>query len=71
MIDHAGLYCNKMDRIHITIYVDDLKIVDADDAFISNVKRLPFERFKMKDLGPAIYYLGIDIVRIDTTITLR
>jgi transposase InsO family protein len=66
-----GLYYNKTDEIYITIYVDDLKIVGADDTLISNVKKLLSGRFRMKDLGPATHYLGMEIVRTDTTITLR
>ena len=65
-----GLYY-KSGEIYITIYVDDLKLVDTDDVFITNVKKLLSGRFKMKDLGPAIYYLGMEIVRTDTIITLR
>src|SRR5207248_7199937 len=34
-------------------------------------KNLLSGRFKMKDLGPATHYLGMEIVRTPTTITLR
>jgi transposase InsO family protein len=67
--DH-GLYF-KPGEIYITIYVDDLKLIGADDALIASVKNLLSGRFKMKDLGPATHYLGLEIVRTDTTLTLR
>ena len=65
-----GLYY-KPGEIYITIYVNDLKLVNIDDILITNVKKLLSGRFKIKDLGPAIYYLGMEIVQINTTITFR
>src|SRR6266498_3364955 len=67
--DHRLYY--KPGEIYITIYIDDLKLINTDDVLITNVKKLLSERFKIKDLGPTIYYLKIEIVQIDTTITLQ
>ncbi len=61
----------KSGEIYITIYIDDLKFVDTNDIFITNVKKLLFGRFKIKNLNLAIYYFKIKIVRIDTIITFR
>jgi hypothetical protein len=68
--DH-GLFYNKEKGVYITIYVDDLKIVGADDGLISNVKRQLSAKFKMKDLRPATHYLGMKVIRTETAITLR
>src|SRR6266536_1967053 len=58
--DHELYY--KSGEIYITIYVDDLKLINTDDVFITNIKKLLFERFKMKNLGLATYYLKIEII---------
>jgi hypothetical protein len=47
----------------LLLYVDDILLVGLSDG-ISNVKRMIMPLYKMKDLGPAIYYLGIDISTI-------
>jgi len=68
--DH-GLFHHKTKGIYITVYVDDLQIVGADECFISDVKKQLAARFKMKDLGPATHYLGMEIVRTGTALILR
>ena len=47
----------------LLLYVDDILLLGPSDG-ISNVKRMIMPLYKMKDLGPAIYYLGIDIQRL-------
>jgi len=66
-----GLFYNKTDDIYITIYVDDLKIVGADDRLILKVKKQLSMRFKVKNLGPATHYLGMEIIRTGMALVLR
>src|ERR1700675_3369889 len=57
-----GLFYNKAEQTYITIYVDDLKIVGANDSVIFKIKEQLSNRFKMKDLRPATHYLGMKII---------
>jgi len=55
---------HKSDSITIIIlYVDDLLIAGSDRAIVRNVKYEFAERYKMKDLGQASEFLGINITR--------
>ncbi|SRR6266498_2785587 len=67
--DHELYY--KSGEIYITIYVDDLKLINTDDVLITNVKKLLSKKFKIKNLNLITHYLKIKIVQTDTIITLR
>jgi hypothetical protein len=47
----------------IAVYVDDLLIVGPDKKKIKNIKSQLSSRFKMTDLGPCEYYLGMTVRR--------
>lgn len=47
----------------IGLYVDDLLILSKSKSGIEGVKQLLHKEYKMKDLGPAQYILGIQIRR--------
>jgi Reverse transcriptase (RNA-dependent DNA polymerase) len=49
--------------IIIAVYVDDLQIFGPSIEDICFLKKQLTNRFKMTDLGPASYYLGIQITR--------
>ena len=55
--DEDGLPCI------IAIYVDDLLITAKNDALVTEVKGLLKERFKIKELGPINWILGIAVER--------
>ncbi|XP_074298861.1 uncharacterized protein LOC141629822 [Silene latifolia] len=50
-------------RLHVLIYVDDLVIAGNDSMAISVFKDYLNKCFKMKDLGPLNYFLGIEVAR--------
>lgn len=50
-------------QLNVLVYVDDLIISDNDSAAISLFKAYLVDCFKMKDLGPLKYYLGIEVAR--------
>lgn len=54
-------------RLIIATYVDDLLILGRDQEAIACVKKALSERFKMSDLGPVAHYLGVKVVREDTS----
>ena len=60
--DH-GLYSRGSghDLILLALYVDDLLIAGANPAQVDTVKGKLASVFKMKDLGPASYFLGMRI----------
>lgn len=55
----------------IAIYVDDLLIAGPDKARIQGLKTALSSHFKMTDLGPCSYYLGMEVTRDRLNRTLR
>ncbi|KAH9113686.1 hypothetical protein LEN26_013109 [Aphanomyces euteiches] len=49
----------------VGVYVDDLILLSQSRTSLSNIKRDLSHRFKMKDLGPLRYCLGVEILRLD------
>ncbi|KAG7546410.1 Integrase catalytic core [Arabidopsis suecica] len=49
--------------LHIIVYVDDLVICGNDASVIAKFKTYLSQCFKMKDLGPLKYFLGIEVAR--------
>jgi hypothetical protein len=49
--------------IIIVIYVDDLIITGNSDAYISDLKKLLKQKFKMKDLEELHYFLDIEVIQ--------
>ncbi len=47
----------------LAVYVDDLLLVAPDEQEIARMKKGLMDRFKMKDLGPLHYLLGLRIVQ--------
>ncbi|XP_021738813.1 uncharacterized protein LOC110705279 [Chenopodium quinoa] len=50
-------------QITVLVYVDDLIISGNDSAALSVFKAYLCDCFKMKDLGPLKYFLGIEVAR--------
>lgn len=60
-VSKHGLYANdvdKLSRIIICLYVDDLLITGADEVEIRKVKTKLMQEFEMFDLGNLSYFLG-------------
>ncbi|KAG7558923.1 Ribonuclease H-like superfamily [Arabidopsis thaliana x Arabidopsis arenosa] len=49
--------------LHVIVYVDDLVICGNDASVIAKFKAYLSQCFKMKDLGPLKYFLGIEVAR--------
>jgi len=58
--DHSMFVRN---GVIITVYVDDFLLVGKDKSAIQNVKQCLNDTFKMSDLGPVSYYLGMKVER--------
>ena len=50
-------------QINVLVYVDDLIISGNDSATLCTFKAYLSDCFKMKDLGPLKYFLGIEVAR--------
>lgn len=59
------------DGIILAIYVDDLLIAGESKLDIDTVKAALSKRFKMSDLGPCHFYLGMEVIRDRPRRTLR
>lgn len=58
-----GLYArgDGSGRLLVGVYVDDLVIVGGDSGMIKGFKEQMKAEFKMSDLGPLSFYLGIEV----------
>ena len=54
----------------ILVWVDDIILATKHDKIMENVKEKFKGRFKMKDLGPISYFLGIQFSQMDGVITI-
>nr|KYP54918.1 Retrovirus-related Pol polyprotein from transposon TNT 1-94 [Cajanus cajan] len=54
----------------LLIYVDDLILAGTDIYEINSVKQHLHDSFRIKDLGPLKYFLGLEIARSSTGITV-
>lgn len=70
--DHS-LFIKYVDRffLAILVYVDDILIVDNDDSAVSHFKDVLKSPFKLRDLGPAKYFLSFEIARNATGISIN
>ncbi|WVZ96400.1 hypothetical protein U9M48_042040 [Paspalum notatum var. saurae] len=57
-------------RTLVGVYVDDLIIVGSSCQKVEEFKRQMKKEFKMSDLGPLSFYLGIEVQQVEGVITL-
>ena len=52
------------------VYVDDILLIENNPTCVDSLKKLLDGRFGLKDLGSWRYFLGLDVARIDASISL-
>ena len=63
-LDHSlFVYCTGDQFLAILIYVDDLVLTGSSPVHCRTFKRCLHQCFKLKDLGPLKYFLGIEVAR--------
>ena len=70
---HADLcvFIHPQTNTIIALYVDDILLVGPSKDHIAQVKKALDQKFKMTDLGPIHYYLGMTVTRDRPNRTLR
>jgi hypothetical protein len=66
--DHSMFVRN---GVIIAVYVDDFLLVEKDKSAIQDVKQCLNDMFKMSDLSPVSYYLGMKVERNRAERTIR
>ena len=56
----SSVFMNR-EGLYMTVYVDDINIFGGNLQDIERTKEVLKERFKMSDLGPCAYYLGMHV----------
>jgi len=56
--------------VFLVVYVDDILLTGNNEAEISSLKAFLDYTFKIKDLGQAHYFLGIEILHTDYSVLL-
>jgi transposase InsO family protein len=57
------VYTRDGGNVIVIIWVDDIMIAAKDESLLQEVKDMFKQRFKMKDLGPLSWFLGIEFER--------
>lgn len=67
--DHS-LFIKRVDKVYLAVlvYVDDILIIGNSDSAVTAFKEVLKSAFKLRDLGPAKYFLGFEIARNHTGI---
>ena len=55
------IYINKLIRILIVIYINNMLIISKNKAKIKALKKYLIKKFKIEDLGPIKYFIGVKI----------
>ena len=55
------IYINKLIGILIVIYINNMLIIGKDEAKIKALKKYLTRKFKIEDLGPTKYFIGVKI----------
>lgn len=56
--------------IALLVYVDDILIASNDMEYVNSLKNLLDQKFKLKDLGPLKFFLGLEVARSPSGISL-
>ena len=62
-LEHDHCVLSHKNGIIIAIFVDDLLLLGPYLAEISNLKKQLGDRFRMRDMGPISWYLGMEVIR--------
>jgi hypothetical protein len=70
--DHSLFSKQKLGKLtFILVYVDDLLVAGEDEEEIEDIKRELDQRFSIKDLGKAKFFLGMELARTNKGILLN
>lgn len=65
------VYHHGSDVIYLLLYVDDMIITGSNNALLDNLIAQLSKVFRMKDMGPVHYFLGIQVHHVDDGLFLN
>ncbi|PKI36266.1 hypothetical protein CRG98_043343 [Punica granatum] len=70
--DHSLFIYSRGDVfLGVLVYVDDLIVVSNNSAHCASFKKYLHQCFRIKDLGPLKYFLGIEVTRANSSLFLN
>ncbi|KAK2073296.1 hypothetical protein P8C59_007585 [Phyllachora maydis] len=63
LISDPGVFYNAKTCYFIVTYVDDCLFIGPDIGYITDLKKRLNKVYAIEDLGPAVYFLGVQIIR--------
>ena len=68
---NPAVFISDAKDLFLLIYVNNLLIFSANTAKIDSLKAELSKRFKISDLGPILYYLGMEVDVTNNSIIIR
>lgn len=63
MLKSLLLFYNKFKlTVYFIVYVDDLILIGSNDGFLPDIISQLEQQFSLKDLGPLLYFLIVEVI---------
>ena len=59
----AGLWYHKDKKVYLTIYVDDIKLIESDESMLDSIYEQITKRFDINKLSETYHYLEMKMMQ--------